>query len=108
MLCPKVFNSKNKLIHHMNTLHSHKCSVCKKEFTHVENLSNHNCLSHRMTVAGGTAPTFSRAGESHKSFLLTKPQEVGQKEVLQSVTILMKEVMKESQKQMIQHFSQIM
>ena len=70
-------------------------------------LADHNCRSHITTLAGERTQTFPQDVGSEQSFLVAKPLKVGQKELLQSVTIMMKEVMKESQQQMMQLFSQM-
>ena len=106
IMCPKVFNSEKYLTQHMNTEHSHKCNLCAKEFSHREKLVDHNCQYYNR--AGGSTRTCVSTGISNQNFLQKMPQELGQKEMMQSMTTMMKEVMVESQQQMMKLFGQIM
>ena len=109
IICPMVFKYENQLTHHMNTTHSHKCKMCKQEFSHLEDLASHNSMNHRRIMsAGESVQVCPPDGGSNQAFLMTKPQEMGQQELMQSVTTMMKEVMKESQQQMMHLFSQLM
>ena len=105
IICPKVFNNEKQLTHHMNTAHSHKCTECQQEFSHLGDLESHNNQKHRMTRAERTATIYQQDGRLNQPFLVARPQETGQKELMESVTTLMKEMMKESQQQIMQFFS---
>ena len=108
IICPKVFNSEKQLTHHVNTIHSHKCAVCKKEFSHIEDRASHKRLYHMMIDAVKTVSICPRTGRSSQDLLVTKPQELGQKELMKTVTTMMKEMIKEIQQQMMNLFSQMM
>ena len=91
IMCPRIFNSEQELNHHMNTAHSHKCGLCRAEFSYRQDLVDHHCQVHGKAAGGPPA------GSTNNHFLVDKTQEVeGQKELLQSINS-MAEMMKQSQ-----------
>ena len=75
----------------MNTAHSHKCGLCRAEFSYRQDLVDHHCQVHGKAAGGPPA------GSTNNHFLVDKTQEVeGQKELLQSINS-MAEMMKQSQ-----------